>query len=439
MLNKFKKVTLFVLSMGLVNSSIAATSNDLCLAEGYTVGFFNGVWNTVAQAGDGLAALRVLNGTSYNGEPIQYENFYNTTGTSVGQTSLQDLAETFEQRALEIDNSGELGKRMDIFWDVISGDKTLTEKLSAAVPSYAALFDAMYSSINTKVVAGWSYLLSNPPTEENYAQHNTRLDALAVQRQKLLLVAHSQGNLFMNHGFDFIKPKIGATSVAAVHIAPASPTLRGDYILADIDLVINGLRVQGVNSVPASNIVLPLSIDDVSGHTLVGTYLDPNRAARATVAQLLAFAIKTLNSPSSTGTTGAFNITLTWDGAGDVDLHVTEPSPSFAHVFYANDTGIAGVLDYDNTTSFGPEHYYASCDSTKLVEGVYKVGINNYVRATGRIATVQAASAHGGILLTKTLGVGVERGQFGDNSPIPVMEITVQKNAATGRYSFSAK
>ena len=51
-------------------------------------------------------------------------------------------------------------------------------------------------------------------------------------------------------------------------------------MLADIDLVINGLRVQGINSVAPNNINLAVSKSDLSGHTLVGTYPDRARAAR---------------------------------------------------------------------------------------------------------------------------------------------------------------
>ena len=57
-------------------------------------------------------------------------------------------------------------------------------------------------------------------------------------------------------------------------------TQRGEHLLADIDLVINGLRVQGITSVAPNNINLPARTSDLSGHTLMGTYLDAARAAR---------------------------------------------------------------------------------------------------------------------------------------------------------------
>ena len=79
--------------------------------------------------------------------------------------------------------------------------------------------DGLYSDVVTKAMAGWSMFLSDPPTTVNYASHKSQLDTLAVEGQKLLLVAHSQGNLFVNNAFDYVNPKIGSSSVAVVHIA----------------------------------------------------------------------------------------------------------------------------------------------------------------------------------------------------------------------------
>src|SRR5699024_4699583 len=124
--------------------------------------------------------------------------------------------------------------------------------------------EQLYVDVTTYSVAGWSYLLSNPPTEQDYAAHNLRLDALAAEGQKLMLVAHSQGNLFLNHAYDHIKPTVGRNSVNAVHIAPASPTLRGKHVLADIDLVINALRLQGITTTPPVNLIMPASTSDLS-------------------------------------------------------------------------------------------------------------------------------------------------------------------------------
>jgi hypothetical protein len=86
----------------------------------------------------------------------------------------------------------------------------------------------------------------------------------------------------VNQAYDHIMPVVGATGVKVVHIAPASPTLRGQYERATIDLVINGLRLAtGFGTIADVNLTLVPSASDPSGHTLVGTYLDGTRPGRA--------------------------------------------------------------------------------------------------------------------------------------------------------------
>ena len=56
----------------------------------------------------------------------------------------------------------------------------------------------------------------------------------------------------------------------------------GSFILATLNqLVINALRLSGINSVPAANITLPPSTRDATGHGFEPTYLDTLRAACA--------------------------------------------------------------------------------------------------------------------------------------------------------------
>lgn len=282
-INKLYKYLLVFLVALFIQTPIYASCS-----KSYTLGFFNGVWNTQDQATSGRDELRTLIRDTYNNEPVKYEVFYNHTGSTVGSNGLQDLAETFIQRSAEIDASGELGRRFEYFWEFIgSSEPTFIDKIKGIFSNAISLFDSLYTAINTKLVAIISYFTSNPPTEADYATHNAQLDALAADGQKLMLVGHSQGNLFMNHAYDHILPTVGADRVAAAHIAPASPTLRGDWVLANIDLVINLLRVQGLTSVPANNLDINASRVDVSGHTLIGTYLDPTRDGRGRVKTMI--------------------------------------------------------------------------------------------------------------------------------------------------------
>lgn len=269
-------------------------------SKSYTLGFFNGVWNTKDQADTGRDKLRVLIGETYNNEPVKYENFYNHTGSTVGSNGLQDLAETFIQRSAEIDKSGVMGKRFEYFWEFLGSSKpTFLDKITGIFPNAVSLFDALYTTFATKLAAIISGILSNPPTEADYATHNAQLDALAAAGQKLMLVGHSQGNLFMNHAYDHILPVVTKERVAVAHIAPASITINGDYVLTNIDLVINALRVQGGLAVPSNNLPpMPSSSDDVSGHTLIGTYLDGTRVGRASIKTMIEVAMEKMKCTS---------------------------------------------------------------------------------------------------------------------------------------------
>lgn len=416
-----------------------AATIPLCAPAGYTLGFFNGVWNTYREATDGLLALNQVTTNTYNGLPISGEVFYNHTGCgTVGATCLQDVAEVFIQRATAVDPAGNYSNRLEFFWDLMSGSSTLTATISGIIGLVTSPLDAIAADLRGQMVAGMSYQLSHPPTAADYVTHNTRLDALKTEGQKLLLVAHSQGNLFVNQAYDHILQSVGAPGVSVVHIAPASPTLRGPHILAVIDLVINALRLVG--TVPAVNSYILPSTSDLSGHTLVGTYLDPTRSARTDIQTLLMNALAGLGVPAITttgGALGSFTVTLNWSGMGDEDMHVFEPLG--AHVYYASKAGATGYLDVDNTVGLGPEHYYGSCDPTILQPGTYSIGINNFNMADFQTATVQVATANAGVLLTKQVNTGATVGPAGDAAPIPVASVTVTKDPITGNFSFAAQ
>lgn len=268
-------------------SSIAVTPKPLVL------GFFNGVWNTEEQAQDGLASLKTLTGQDYLGTPIRYENFYNQTGMNTSSTLLQDIAEVFIQRSAELD--GLLNNRFEHFWDLIAGrhgdPESLTGSfisgLGSGASALAGLLDAIFNASLRQIAAGWARMLADPPTESDIEAQLAKLRTLADDGASFALVAHSQGNLFVNAAYDGVRRSHPDVHAGVIHIAPASPTLRGAYGLSDLDLVINGLRIQGVSSVPPSNLSIPFDKADASGHTLLGTYLVGARGGRAKIKAMI--------------------------------------------------------------------------------------------------------------------------------------------------------
>lgn len=427
------------LSLGL----IAPATADLCSSDeetGYVVGFFNGVWNTEIDAIDALAEIKGIVGDTYNDERIRYEYFYNATGPSHGATMFEDIAETFIQRAEEIDPN--LAGRFDLFWSAVHGKQDgywakIRSILSGSADLVVGLLNDLYDWGVSQSLALISNLFSSPPTMDDYAEHRARLNTLALHGEKLVLVAHSQGNLFANNAYGELMSlsTVEESHVGLVHIAPASPQLNGDYTLADIDLVINALRATG--TVPDNNIFLPLShLKDVdaSGHTLMTTYLHPDLSARSQIFGQINSALDRIEAPEPQATTGSFTVTLTWDGSGDVDLHTFEPGGS--HVYYGNRRGEVGELDVDNIVGRGPEHYFASCDYDTLQAGTYFIGLNNYSWAEGRTATVQLSTPSIASVLTRSMMMGPSMGSNGDANPAPIMNVVVDKS--DGRVTVSA-
>jgi hypothetical protein len=355
--------------------------------------FFNGIRNTPEDAKDSLGALKALYGEiDGNGEKIKYELLYNPT---LG--FFDDVFEVLQQRSNEYNM---------FFFDLISGSGAWYEK-AKTMTDFANLALFMEEFISSKERDITFSLINASPTAVDYAEHRVRLDTWMLEGKKLLFVAHSQGNLFANAAYDYAKSKVGEESVKVVHVAPASFKINGPHVLADKDHVISTLRLLTTNqlpevtdSIPEYNKRPPGSNDrmDRLGHGFVEIYINTYFTTSQRVRQYIREALNSLVAPSAQAVSGFFTVTLTWDGAGDVDLHVDEPDRT--HVYFANQQGRSGHLDVDNTNSYGPEHYYASCDANILQQGLYYVKIKNYARADDRVATIQLATKNNGVIGT---------------------------------------
>lgn len=285
-----------------------------CYTMAHLFGFFNGVWNTRTEAEDSLEAMELQNflGPTWREAPVRYQLFYNLScKRSDNDVCLQDVAEVFRQRSAELDDL--LARRWEYFWEQVTGQhqqagsftQRLLGRLVRSDNALASWFDGLTNAVLAKITTLSTLLAENPPTAEDTANHTAQLVAAGQRAERAVLVAHSQGNLFVNAAYDAYlahSRQVGqyrgedTNHVAAqvVHIAPASPTLRGPYVLADIDVVINGLRRVDGTMLPASNFPLVADAKDRSGHKLLSTYLDEARPARAHIRQLITQALDAL-------------------------------------------------------------------------------------------------------------------------------------------------
>jgi hypothetical protein len=280
---------------------------DVKVGSDIVIGFFNGVGNTEKAALDSLERLRAEFGPQYQDIPLEYDWFYNQTACQEGVLGklpcLDDVAEVFEQRTSELD--GLFANRWETFWEILAGRHQHSDSWSGRLigllgdggTTLLQWMDATASAVVNRLATLFFDMLTlyaQTPTYINQVEHLDKLQLYADEGTRFVMVAHSQGNLFVNSAFDGLRVNRPEARAQVVHVAPASPTLRGDYVLADIDLVINALRVSGPLSVPNVNILLPIDRADFSGHGFEPTYLDKTRDAYARTIGMITASLEAL-------------------------------------------------------------------------------------------------------------------------------------------------
>lgn len=430
------KIKAFTIATTLIfsNSLYAADipdENNICQVSGDTVfALFNGVTTPHNLALVNLGKLKAIHGsTSPDGSEIDYDLMYNHTD------GYEDFVETFEQRFQE---QREIKDRWELFFQVLKDQGSWWDNIVLRVPELVVDADNWRGILQANFIRNLSGLIADPPeTISNYEEHKTKIDSWVLEGKKLLFVAHSQGNLFANNAYTYTTSKVPAESVKVVHIAPASPITNGSHVLASEDLVINGLRAFGTvppitHTIPVYNPLIDNNGRDFLGHGLIETYMNPAFGMFDSIKGHVDQALTDLKAPPTQASQGFFTATLSWDGSGDVDLHTFEPTNS--HVYYRSKRGVSGYLDVDNTRGFGPEHYFASCDKTKLSTGNYNIKLANYDRAEGRKATLQISSDASGVLGTKSVVMGAETR---DTPTFDMFNVVVSLDPETQKYSVA--
>lgn len=249
-----------------------------CAEDGYSIGFFNGVWNTKTQANRSLRAIQRLLGERYSdGAPLEYDLFYNTS-----VSNLADLAEVFEQRAIE--QRSVLNARQEVYWEILTGNTgpgSLLGTMIQAIPALRSVVQARIDEFTTRGASALAGYFRDSPTTQDYARHRAQIDGHIEAGKKLLLVGHSQGSLFVNVAYDHATTQASTDLIQAVYVAPAnaSATIRGGrYTLSENDRVINALRTEIqrlriLGDVADSNVIVPVRPVDLTGHTFQRTYL----------------------------------------------------------------------------------------------------------------------------------------------------------------------
>ena len=195
----------------------ADNSSELCQKMGYTISAVNGIFTDEEGARNNQRFLKAELGDSYNGQKIDYQYLLNPSHLG----GAGDLAMSFYQKIFDYEAVKD--------YDLVEMLKDASEK---------------------------------------------------VKTQKLLLVAHSQGNFYANSFYDSVAGKDGGVPQESIGVyAVATPAGRvageGKWLTSDTDKVIVdlvGLFPFKKIMAPNTSIVLTKG-DDPKGHNFSGVYL----------------------------------------------------------------------------------------------------------------------------------------------------------------------
>jgi hypothetical protein len=215
--------------------------------------------------------------------------------------------------------------------------------------------------------------------------------------RKVVVVAHSQGNLYANAAyrslFESAQPTPGERDFGIVGVALPAPTVAGwsppeceplgCYTTLETDLIVQSVvaamraAVDYSDTAPPNVFALPTAADPLS-HGFRETYLGLE-APRKQILDDVARFVSAFDPLEVTIPDAMITASLEWDTSADLDLHVYENGAT-EHVYYAYPDG-EGHLDAD-ATGYGPENYSAKCGAVKAGDFRFAVG---YVGGPGPV------------------------------------------------------
>ncbi|MGV3652605.1 MAG: hypothetical protein ACO1N5_00170 [Noviherbaspirillum sp.] len=291
-----KALILFLLLSSIVLQSVFNFAHAQAAPEecsSYAIVFGNGIMNDAQDMSGGLDQLKELFGDRYNDRKISYDLARNPS-----DGFFSDLVRVLLQKIVE--------------------DKTITWEIalrvwlgagSGLIPvnvmtSLKTTFSAYRSQAYPQQVADL-----RRQYEEQYdyvdsrVMEQTRLISTLIKedKKKVLLISHSQGNLYANAVYRRIDqdPEIKTKSLALVGVASPANFVAGGgtYVTSGNDLVIAGLRTLiSANTLP-SNIAIPYSTEDLLGHAFIGIYTSHASPGRAQLKNLGLAQMDSLEDP----------------------------------------------------------------------------------------------------------------------------------------------
>ncbi|MDR2904926.1 MAG: hypothetical protein LBU73_03125 [Helicobacteraceae bacterium] len=371
--------------------------------------------------------------TGPNGETLSYEVFYNHTA------SIDDFLETF--KALQyLDLNGveqELSESYELFDAIRNGEGPFYEQIAPFIAVAANKIEMEF----TKALINVFEYFDNSPTAADLAEHRSKINRLFAANNKLLFVAHSQGNLFAAFAYDYAVGLKSEKWVKVVHIAPVMPVnqLKGPYVLASSDRVVLLLDIVTFDTPNPTDVVPiyfnPLTLtfrppgangnrDPFLSHGFAEIYINPNFTTAQKIRQYMNEAIKAMAE-------SLFTFELNWSGMDwrfAVEMLITEPSGN--QIDFMNNMSSVGYYDANRIS---PDYYIASCSAANLIEGIYEFRLTRAYYGSGyNDASIGSAE----VTTYKSDSLEIKYFDFANYSPSHTIKIVVAKEA-NGDYAIS--
>lgn len=271
-------------------------------------------------------------------------------------------------------------------------------------------------------------------------QVQTYRDHLRKGRQ-VVVVAHSQGNLYANAAyrrlFETSLPTPGQASFGIVSVGTPAPVVAGwappscpsgCYTTFAEDALVAVVRAIFPDTLP----------DNISGrgqtpehdllwHGFRESYLHIDASRTQILDHVQAF-VNQFEPLAWTIHDAMITASLEWDSDADLDLHVYENDGS-EHVYYAYPAGKAGYLDADDHDGYGPENYYADCGYVQPGSFRFAVG---YWNGSGPV-TVRLRVQAGNLTETFTRVLDTPQGRASHTEPTTLAWLEI---ASTGHDEY---
>ena len=261
---------------------------DEIAAPATHVVLFNGMWTSFADARADMDALRTNYGNEGpDGQNLRYAVFYHQS-----PEAMIAFVETFG-RLLANEQGGVLEDRFELLGSALHCRGPWWDAIVGVIPSFGTFLERdVAREVHAATTQDILSVLDDPPTIDDFVCASEQLEDWA--RDDLVLVGHSEGDLFASALRDSLASTDRPGATASLHIAPpALPPDDEPYLLADIDFLINGI-VGASFDVPVPNVEAAESTNQLGeclGHDLGDVYLtdfELNRAVHDALEELVA-------------------------------------------------------------------------------------------------------------------------------------------------------